>query len=119
LLLLNVASIILIVAGGANGVYIADGPGSTGTTNASGSRRAYTVGDMTSPDHPCVDDCGHSKSLRPLIMCCRRAQRDVNDGRGSTVGGLWRHATTSSKVMIVSILKRTLAHGGGERLTNQ
>ena len=69
------------------------------------------VGDITSPDHPCVLLWGHSKSFSARIMCWRNARSEANDGRGSTVGGSRRQPATSSKVMIVSILilGRTLA----------
>ena len=67
------------------------------------------VGDITSPDQPCVVLWGHSKSFSARIMCWRKARKEVNDGRGSTVGGSRRHSATSSNVMIESILGRTLA----------
>ena len=72
------------------------------------------VGDITIPVHPWVVLCGHSKSLSARIMCWRNARREANEGRGSTEGGLRRHSATSSKVMMVSILGKTLSHDGGE-----
>ncbi len=67
------------------------------------------VGDMASPDHPCVVLWGHSKSLSARIMCWRNARKEVNEGRRSTVGGSRRHSATSSNVMMESMLGRTLA----------
>jgi hypothetical protein len=77
------------------------------------------VGDITRPDHPCVELWGHSNSFSARIMCWRNAQRDKNDGRGSTVGGSRRHSATSSNAMMVSILGRMLADCRGEGMTNQ
>ncbi len=75
------------------------GPGEMGMTNALGSRRMYSAGSMTRPDHPCTWLWGHSSCLRALMICLQRARTFAKSGLGETEGEFFRHSATTLMVM--------------------
>ncbi len=114
----NAASIILIAAGVANGVYTGAGPGSPGKTNGLCLRRAYMAGVMVRPDQPWMKLWGRLSCFRAFTMCWRSARSLAKSGWGATGGELQRNPATLLKVTMLSISMDNAWAQGGKELTS-